>query len=83
MKNRIIIEYKIKWQKMIKISRTIKIETNLETVEVIDSLFMGPSLLENKNCWASLLGNFFPQDLTCVLFKFCMSINENSFLINL
>ncbi len=83
MKNRIFIEYKIKLQEMIKISQNIKTKTNLRIFKAIDSLFMAPSLLGKKNCWASLLGKFFFQDLRCVLFKFCISININWFLMNL
>ncbi len=45
MRNRIIIEYKIKLQKMIEISQNIKTKTNLRIFNVIDSLFMMPSIL--------------------------------------
>jgi hypothetical protein len=68
MKNRIIIECKIKLQKMIEISHNIKIKTNLGIFKVIDSLFMVPSLLRKKNCWASLLRKFFfPRFEVCSL----------------
>jgi hypothetical protein len=43
MKDRIIIKYKIKLQKMIEISQIIKPKTNLVIFKVIDSLFMVPS----------------------------------------
>jgi hypothetical protein len=48
MKNTIIIECKIKLQKMIEISQIINTETNLVIFKVIDSLFMLPSLLGKK-----------------------------------
>jgi hypothetical protein len=73
MKDRIIIEYKIKLQKMIEISQIIQTTTNLVIFKVIDSLFMV----------ASLLRNFFSPVIRCVLFKFYISIDENSFLMNL
>ncbi len=47
MKDRIIIEYKKKLQKMIEISQMIKNKTNLVIFKLIDSLFMVPSLLGN------------------------------------
>ncbi len=40
---------------MFEISQTIKAEMNLETFKVIDSLFMGPSLLGTKSCWACVV----------------------------
>ncbi len=55
MRNRIIIEYKIKLQKMIEISQNIKTKTNLRIFNVIDSLFMMPSLLGYKFGLASEL----------------------------
>jgi hypothetical protein len=56
MKNTIIIECKIKLQKIVQISQIINTETNLVVFKVIDSLFMIPFLLEKKLCWASSLG---------------------------
>ncbi len=48
MKDRIVIEYKIKLQKMIEISQITKNKRNLVIFKVIDSLFMVPSLLGKK-----------------------------------
>jgi hypothetical protein len=56
MKDRFVIEYKIKLQKMIEISQIIKTKTNLVIFKVIDSLFMVPSLL--GNCFSKLLDVF-------------------------
>jgi hypothetical protein len=61
MKDRIIIEYEIKLQKMIEISQIIKNKTNLVIFKVIDSLFMVPSLLGKKLLGVVIREIFFPK----------------------